>query len=229
MTTQALGQEQAQPHMITAAEIASRIEKRAGVTVTSHLSRVSWFPRRSSLEVQQALLIAPAEEHRGLYESLKPTELVAGKPCPLGNAGLKAPRMIFEMFENDEEIRVYTLGQDSPPGVIRLSKKSPNFTIRDFTMEAFIGEVADEWSEFADSMSTAEKERESVLEYGRSLPATYSLGEFLQDVQSEIHLEGADDQEEEEEEEETDEEPEASTVPASPTALSGGGAAVKVD
>lgn len=185
MTTQA-----PQGQTVTAEQIAERIREKSGVTPETRLMKVAWYPTPAD---GAAPVGDPAH--------FKPTILEFGKKCPVSTN-----RTVFEMFENDAEIRAYCVGIGVPFAVVRLSKSAPIFTIRELTLEAFIDEMADEWSELAESMSTAEKERTAILEYGLELPAEYTLGEFLQDIRDEVHLEEVED----------DDEPDEPEVPSAP-------------
>lgn len=202
------------PRTFTAQELAARIEKQAGVTITSRLMAVTWFPRRSALEVQQQLALAP-DQAKSLLASLGPTRIEAGKPCPVAPG-----RTVFDMFEDADEIRIYAIGSEVPPALIRLSKVAPIFTLREMTLDTFVDEVAEELSEVEDEMTTAEKERDAIVEYGASLvnsealgtSGLYPLSDFLQDIDEGKHLESPPDGDDDELEE-TDKAPEASAAP----------------
>lgn len=190
--------------MVTAKDIADRIEKKSGVSVTVRLQRVSWFPRRSSMEVAPLLASASEADRKELLASLNPTVLVPGKDCPMSPA-----RKVFEMFEDDTEYRVYTLSAELPPARYKLSKEAPLYSLAEMTMDTFISEIADEWSVVESGMSTAQAERSVILAYGESLEEGYSLDEFLSDIKEEVHL-----QEDDEDDEEPGDSPESTPEPA---------------
>jgi hypothetical protein len=177
--------------MVTAKDIAERIEKKSGVSVTVRLQRASWFPRRSSMEVAPLLASASEADRKELLASLNPTVMVPGKDCPLSPA-----RKVFEIFEDDSEFRVYTLSAELPPARYKLSKTAPLYSLAEMTMDTFINEIADEWSVVEAGMSTAQAEREKIVEYGESMEEGYSLDEFLSDIKEEVHLQEDDDEEE---------------------------------
>jgi hypothetical protein len=177
--------------MVTAKDIAERIEKKSGVSVTVRLQRASWFPRRSSMEVAPLLASASEADRKELLASLNPTVMVPGKDCPLSPA-----RKVFEIFEDGSEFRVYTLSAELPPARYRLSKEAPIYSLAEMTMDTFINEIADEWSVVEAGMSTAEAERAAILEYGENVEDGYPLAEFLSDIREEVHLQEDDDEEE---------------------------------
>jgi hypothetical protein len=116
------------------------------------------------------------------------------------------------MFDDEDELRVYTLGQDSPPSVLKFSRRAPTYTVREMTLGAFVDAIANEWSILEEGQDTAEKEREAVLEYAEAVGPLYSFADFIEDIREGVHREGEDEEEEMEEEED----PTSGEVPAPP-------------
>lgn len=188
MTTQA---PEGAGKVFSAKDIADAIEKKSGVVLTSRLIRVSWFPTRA----------------------VTPTVFQAGQRSPVGD---EHPRDIFEIFEDADEIRVYTVSSSAPTALVCLSKHAPIFTLREMTVGAFVDYIANEWSIVEDGQDTAEKERDAVLDYADAVGPLYSFQDFISDVRDGVHREEIEDEEEEEETEEEAETPEGSPTPAPP-------------
>lgn len=201
----------------TMQDIAARIEQRLSekMTITSRVVRVVWFPRKTALQVQQELLVTPTEQHKELYRQLGFTIFNYGEVCPVTPG-----RKIFEMFEDPDEIRVYTYTDGKEAwalAVLRLSRSAAIFSIREMTPQAFIDAVVNEWSELQEGAATDETEREAILAYGQDVVGripSYPLADFLDDIDGEVHLE---DPEDDEDDASPDESPEGSGAPEAPT------------
>lgn len=171
----------------TLKEMAEEIERRAGVEISALpiTSQYVWFNNPKG----------------------DPTQFKIGEECPLSGSGA----IVLGLFENDTEMRVYAVqpGSDptsaSPPLRFSLHKTSPTFSTAQMGFDLFLDEMASEWSVVASDVTTAEKERELVVEFLRSQgPAIFAV-----DAADLIEA-GAHEEDDEDDEEET---PPAPTVP----------------
>lgn len=187
----------------TTSELAAAIEEEAGLDVAAlpKIGRLVWHARRTPMEVSLLFPIVPEDGRKELLDSMNPTDWRVNGPVPF-NAGM----VVFAIFEDADEARVYALPAAEadakslgPPTLYKLSKLSqvPLFSQQSLSLEAFKEAVANEWLAVEEDFTTAEKERDAVLEYLESLPANYSVKQAVLDIQDEKHLDSVDDDEDE--------------------------------
>jgi hypothetical protein len=133
------------------------------------------------------------------------------------------------VFQNDSVIRVYTLPAVPPtprpaawktrePMCYTLTKLAPTYVFETMSLETMADEIVDEWNELAVEMSSAEAEREAVIDYIESFGAEpIGAMTLAQEIRDEVHLED-DDDEGDEPLNGTAQEPASPTIPAPPGA-----------
>jgi len=211
MTTQAPQAEETVA--VTGKEIGDRIAQRAG-PVTEITLKISWFPNIDAVSGMAILSSCPENEKAGVLSSMKPTLIQAGSPCPFAKE-----QVVTGIFEDEDEYRVYAMGGDSLSRFC-LSKYARIYSSTKLEINAFVDAVVDELVELRDGVSSAERERSAVLEYGEAMVepgdhAPYTLQEFLEDIKEGVHLE--EDEEDDEPGTEPEEPPKLTVVPDLPT------------
>lgn len=217
---------------ITADKIRDAIIKKSGPGNSVTIKRVSWFPLRDAVTGMAMLSGCPENERASVIASMKRLSFDIAQPCPL-----ETNLLIFGLFEEEEEIRVYCMGPSKPTQIdekphlvlarYRLSKSSSIYSMDELTPNAFVDEMSDDFVQLREGMNSAEKERASVLQYGDEMAdnppgsTPYTLKEFLDDLREGVHLE--DETEDEDEDEETDATASApkSPVPTFPGTIQG--------
>jgi hypothetical protein len=168
-------------HAMTWAEFGERILEGAGVDIETlkHGQMVVWFPAPNG----------------------SPSVFKQGDPCPMDPMS-----RVIAIFQNDDVIRVYTLAvppepkpdawKPQPPACYTLSRTAPTYVIETMMLDVMADEIADEWSELADGMSSAARELEAVMAHIGSLDELIHRAQLLKELQEGLHH-GADDEEEE--------------------------------
>ena len=210
MTTQAPQAEETVA--ITGKEIGERITAKAG-SVSEMTLKISWFPNIDSVSGMAILGSCPENERAGVLASMKPTAIQIGQSCPFARE-----QTVTGIFEDEDEYRVYAMGGDSLSR-FRLSKYARIYSSTKMEINTFVDAVVDELVDLRDGVSSAERERAAVLEYGDAMSepgehTPYTLQEFLEDIKEGVHLEG---EEEEEVEPEPEEAPKLTVVADLPT------------
>jgi hypothetical protein len=192
------------------------ITQKVGELPPVRITKISWFPRRDAVSGMATIAGCPENERLAVLASMKPTVVKAGpdESCPF-DPELK----VASIFEDEDEYRIYCIGAAPKLACFRLSKSAPIFSLREFELGGFVDEIANEFISLRDNISSAEEERNAVLEYGETMTemnggVPYSLDEFLNDIRDGVHL--ADEEEEEEEEEKP-----AQIVVAKPAGVAG--------
>src|ERR1700694_5855781 len=123
--------------------------------------------------------------------------------------------LIYEMFEDEDEIRVYAI---TAPGVTadtirehvfpercnryRINKANPKpvYGVEQMVLETWIERIAEEWKVLdGETIEAAvEGELENVVEYLHSLEEGYRITDVISDLEEELHRVEADEEEEEE-------------------------------
>jgi len=179
------------------------LAKKVGRPPPMRTMKVAWFPMRDAVTGMSMLQHAPEAERGAILSSLRPTIVTYGEPCPFDKTSV-----VVGLFD-DDEIRVYCLGETTPPTRYRLSKTSPVWTMDKLELDAFVDELANDFIEMRDEMSSAELEREAILQYGADMANTlpgatpYSLQDFLSDIKEGVHVSDEDEADEEDEDEGT--------------------------
>jgi len=207
-----------------AAEIANRTD--AEIDKLPHKLHHVWVARSTPAEAQVRFSMLAADpkfaqctdqqksfELAKLLAELDPMLLSKYADWPMS-----AGTLIFEMFEDETEVRVYAIPKmskdmtEKPPVVLnryRICKANPlpTYGVEAMVLETWMNEVAREWDEVDGDISAVEiaveEERDDVVEYLKSLPADYQIKDAIEDVEEKLHLvETEDDDDDEEEEEE---------------------------
>jgi hypothetical protein len=164
--------------VMTAREFGERIVEGAGVDIESlrHGALFAWFDK---------MVFRQAE------------------PLPMNPQAT-----VIAIFQNDDVVRVYTLARppdprpDSwkpgPPACYTLSKAAPTYVVETMSLEVMADEIADEWSELADGMSSAARELEAVVAHVEGMDELIHRDQLLKDLAEGIHH-GIDDEDEPEE------------------------------
>jgi hypothetical protein len=132
---------------------------------------------------------------------------------------------VIAIFQNDDVARVYSLPA-APPNPIpggwkvkspirySLTKTAATYVAEVMDLTTFADEIINEWNEVALGMSSAEAEREAIIDHIESFGAEVLTGSVLvQELRDEIHL--ADDDDDSPDDEPNDE-PAAPSVPPAP-------------
>lgn len=210
--------------MPTVQEIANLIEQKSLVDVASlpRKMRVVWFPKMNAQEVALLYPLADSDAKRQeMISSVYPTIWLREGPVPFN-----ADMLIFEMFEDDAEYRIYAApkadakprpgptGRTMPvaPQVYRLSKHSSLLSQDALSYDMFISLIAEEWAMVDEGISTIDRECAMIVQHIEAQGPEYTMAKLLEDLREGVHRE--DDEEEDEEDDDDEEEPEA--APASP-------------
>ena len=185
---------------ISVADIRDAIVKKAGPGIAVTTKVVVWFPMRTAVDGMAMLQSCPENERKAVYASMRPAKIEAGKACPFD-----VKSIVMGMFEG-EDIRVYCLGPNANNTSMvlsryRLSKTAAIYSLDEMTPNAFIDEMADEFVQLRDGLSSAETERNAILEYGSALAPDYPFRDFLEDIREGVHLIEEEDDDEDEEDE----------------------------
>jgi hypothetical protein len=128
-------------------------------------------------------------------------DLTIDEPSPMN-----ARMLVIALFHDESTIRVYEVPvnaapDDKPlmPRRVSLTKSSvvgnETFVIEDMTLERMADVLADELSVLEGAVTTSERERNAMLDYGRALPPEYPLRDFLADIEAEEHIDDDDESE----------------------------------
>jgi hypothetical protein len=205
----------------TKISLNDEIAKRVGGPPLVKVTKLSWFPRRDAVSGMATLSGCPENERKSVLESMRPTVIQIGENCPFDSQ-----TKVVGIFEDDDEYRVFCVGPDKLVA-FHLSRTSPIFALQQYEFAGFIDDIADEFIEVRDSISSAERERASVLEYGEAMldvgpgEEPYTLTEFLADLKEGVHLSESSEDEDDDEgevevEENSKEPPKLSVVPTLP-------------
>ena len=134
----------------------------------------------------------------------KPTVFRHGKDSPIDTG-----YTIFGMFRSDDVIHVYLLwtatnadnsGEDSPHPPMRyfLEPQVATYGAESMPLDVWQEEFANALVETADGMTSAEREREAVVEYIHTRP-TATATELADAIEAEEHLADDDDDDDNEE------------------------------
>lgn len=154
-------------------DVLEKIETLSGADIVSlkHMAKYVWFAGPNGA----------------------PTVFAHGEDWPM------APEktvMILGMFQGDNDVRVYTLAvgdSKHPPTCYTLDKRSPTMVCESMSLDTFIAEMADEWSVLDAEMSTAEKERESIVSFLQKMNGDAVLVGLIEEG---AHLEEEDEEDE---------------------------------
>jgi hypothetical protein len=202
------------------------IEEESGLDI-DQLSRTDsykWFTRRTATEAAMFLSYLESKsaqatdekvraeidaEKNAMWDSAtKPIIFSRGKAHPLNDA-----LVIWEIFQDEEELRVYTVPKEGAFVKLaryRMSKSQPNFGVESMVPDTWISAVAAEWQAIDGEENPADNEREAVIDYMKAMPKDYSITDLIDDIEEELHLvetgESDEDPEETEETEDTEQE-----------------------
>lgn len=206
---------------MTGKQIAVEIAKRADVKIeelpikTAHV----WVSKFTAMDVQTKLALKNASpEWAGFSNERKGEELNAlmadMTPMVLQRRGswpMTDGVLIFEMFEDEDELRVYAMPTKTKDGKpanamvrYRINKACslPVYGAEMMPLETWMNLIAEEWQALDADINVAEVavevERDAVLAYLRSVPADYLVKDAADDIEEELHLVEVDETDESE-------------------------------
>lgn len=117
-----------------------------------------------------------------------------GKPPPLPSYAKTLS--IFAMFHDDANVRVYCapVVKEVPYTRFVISKQARSLVAETMLLDIFKESVADELRIANGDAHGAELERDSIVEYLKTLPGDYPLSEAIEDIDAEVHNEAVDDE-----------------------------------
>jgi hypothetical protein len=215
---------------ITGAQVAERIEELSGIdkdemALLPKKRHHLWVARKEAMEVQIRLHIVASTNQDDADKNKIAAQLIDDMtPMRLDRHGNWPPQpmvKIYEMFEDEDEIRVYGVAAQVAgtakfpseavfPGVgmrYRISKANPKpvYGVEDMALDTWVQLIADEWTAVDGEVNAAEiateEEREAVLAYCRTLREGYRIVDLIADLEDELHLVDTEDDEETDEEE----------------------------
>jgi hypothetical protein len=236
--------EEQEQQMVTYADLHGEISERSDVDGIMSLPRVDaykWFPRENRAECMVTLTNCGLMLGRILADPATPEEVkstieqvqnqIGSSMAPIifqrGHTNpLNAKLVVFEMFDDDDEMRIYCVAkfegqvdaETSRAIRYHLSKSQNTFCSQSMTLDLWLDQIAEEWEAVNEATNPAEVEREAVLEYLEGLKADSPLSDAIEDIREGLHLEEIEEDDEPEpgeegegeegsegEEEETDE------------------------